>query len=140
MTSRVPSAVTSMNFTAWSIAPDEASDRLQIDFTLLLTAVAFKLLVSDMLPNLDYLTMLDYYVFGCILLLCIMALAHSAMPFADWSSYDATTFYLLAAAWLAFNAAFVAVVFMLNARRNLEGHADNDAGMDDEESNEEFKL
>ena len=58
------------------------------------------------------------------------------MPFGDWSLYDATLFYLLAAAWLAFNAAFIAMVVMLNTRRNLlgdfEGRADNDVEIDDE--------
>jgi hypothetical protein len=39
--------------------------RHTIDFTLILTAVAFKLTVSQLIPAVSYLTLLDKYVLMC---------------------------------------------------------------------------
>jgi hypothetical protein len=39
--------------------------RHTIDFTLILTAVAFKLTISQMIPAVSYLTLLDKYILTC---------------------------------------------------------------------------
>ena len=43
---------------------DDIGDRLGHAFTMLLTAVAYSLVVADSLPTLGYLTWLDKYIFG----------------------------------------------------------------------------
>ena len=45
----------------------EIGDRLSIIFTLLLTAVTFKFVVSQSLPRVSYQTLLDQYVLSCII-------------------------------------------------------------------------
>lgn len=50
----------------WSIPVSEGQgDRLALDFTLLLVAVAFKQVVNGDVPPLSYLTILDCYLLGC---------------------------------------------------------------------------
>ena len=47
-----------LSFTSFAVSPDEPADRLSVTLTLLLTAVAFKFVVSQSLPTISYLTLL----------------------------------------------------------------------------------
>jgi hypothetical protein len=49
-------------FAAFVIPPTEVADRLSITVTLMLAAVAFRFVVSTMLPKVSYLTIMDYYI------------------------------------------------------------------------------
>ncbi len=50
------------SFSVLLVPPSEFADRMSISLTLLLTAVAFKYVVSEKLPSISYLTLLDSYV------------------------------------------------------------------------------
>ncbi|XP_078621390.1 gamma-aminobutyric acid receptor subunit beta-like isoform X2 [Branchiostoma floridae x Branchiostoma japonicum] len=69
--------IMALSFTAFSIPLEEHKDRLGIIFTLLLTTVAFKLVVSQYLPTVSYLTLLDKYVLGCIIFQCSVAVQNT---------------------------------------------------------------
>ena len=58
------------------------SDRSGVTLTLLLTVVAFKMVLSDTLPKVAYLTFLDYYVFACFLVIFIIAIENFLAAFA----------------------------------------------------------
>ena len=47
-------ALVSMCLIAWSLHPGDIGARHDVDFGLILTAVAFKLLLAEMLPALPY--------------------------------------------------------------------------------------
>lgn len=47
-----------LSFCSFSVDVSEPSDRLSVTLTLLLTAVAFKFVVSQSLPTISYLTLL----------------------------------------------------------------------------------
>ncbi|XP_065657599.1 gamma-aminobutyric acid receptor subunit beta-1 isoform X2 [Hydra vulgaris] len=49
----------------------DTSSRLSITLTLLLTAVAYKFVVSSALPVLPYNTLLDWYVWFCFAFICL---------------------------------------------------------------------
>ena len=51
----------------------EIGDRMSIIFTLLLTAVTFKFVVSQSLPRVPYQTLLDQYVLACIIYIFAMS-------------------------------------------------------------------
>ena len=53
---------------------------MAIEFTLLLSAVAFKLVVVSMLPPVPYFTKMDLYVLACLLFLSFTTLVHSLLP------------------------------------------------------------
>jgi hypothetical protein len=46
---------------------DIVDGRANILLTTFLTTIAFKLFVSDKLPNLSYLSLIDYYILLCLL-------------------------------------------------------------------------
>ena len=66
-------AICSLSFTAFAIPREELGDRMSIVLTLLLTAVAFKLVIADALPKVSYFTALDKYMNAMFALLFIVA-------------------------------------------------------------------
>ena len=50
---------------------------LNILLTLLLTGIAFKLVINDTIPKVSYYTMMDYYMNGMLLLLFIIAVENA---------------------------------------------------------------
>ncbi|XP_035662492.1 acetylcholine receptor subunit alpha-type acr-16-like [Branchiostoma floridae] len=80
-----------LSFTVFSIPPEEHKDRLGITFTLLLTTVAFKLVVSQYLPTVSYLTLLDKYVLGCIIFQCCVAVENT-LASVFWDKKSARMF------------------------------------------------
>jgi hypothetical protein len=59
------------SWTTFWMAPDDIGNRLGIFTTMFLTAVAFQYVVNEKLPNIPYLTKLDYLVTGCYTLLVL---------------------------------------------------------------------
>ena len=57
--------VTSCSFSSYAVAPDELADRCSITITSLLAVVGFKYIVSGKLPDINYPTLIDYYVLLC---------------------------------------------------------------------------
>jgi len=49
-------------FSAFVIPANDVADRLALNVTLMLAAVAFRFVISTMLPKVSYLTLLDYYI------------------------------------------------------------------------------
>jgi len=117
---------------AWAVHPGAIPDRWGVDFNLILTAVAFKLILNDMLPRLNYLTTLDIYVLGGFVFLAMATFAHSIIPLyfhtkIDYSALtlppmsaeeeelvidaDLILFYVFASYWLAWNAGYTAYFF-----------------------------
>lgn len=55
-------AITSLSFAVFSVPPEQLADRLGLNFTLALTAMAFKFVVNQSLPVVAFLTPLDRYL------------------------------------------------------------------------------
>lgn len=66
--------IVSLAFTMFALPVVQLADRLNVVMTLVLSAVAFKLLCAEQLPELPYLTALDRYVLWGLAVLCLMAL------------------------------------------------------------------
>jgi hypothetical protein len=103
--------ISSFALTGWAIEVDSPSDRLGVDFTLLLTAVAFKLVIASMLPPVAYLTVLDKYVMLCLFFISVATVAHALVPaiFAEEAAVDADVivFYAMAGFWLSVNLLYL---------------------------------
>jgi len=54
-------------FVFFAVEIDIVDGRANILLTTFLTTIAFKLFVSDKLPNLSYLSLIDYYILLCLL-------------------------------------------------------------------------
>ena len=57
-------SITMVGGFVWATKPADLCCRLQLDFVVLLVSQAFKLVISDHLPHLTYLTKLDVYILG----------------------------------------------------------------------------
>jgi len=77
----IVAAIISFAFCAWGIHPCAVGDRHGLDFNLILTAVAFKLVLSTMLPPVSYATRLDIYVYVGFLFLLAMTVSHTVLPY-----------------------------------------------------------
>jgi len=64
----------------WAVDPEAAVEgRLGIGVTLLLVAIAFKQAVSNLLPPVSYLTIMDYYVLISIIFVVLAILCHASV-------------------------------------------------------------
>jgi len=122
--------IVSFTLTAWATHPADIAGRQGVDFTLLLTAVAYKLVLASMLPNVSYMTLLDKYVMAGFLFLTAVSTVHTLLPFRtigllEMSSLtrppsqlgdghleqaliddDKLAFYVFLSIWVAFNVSF----------------------------------
>ena len=73
-------------FPAFAEGVGSLGDRLAINLTMLLTAMAFKSYLADMLPRVPYLTTLEQYVVGAFIILSVQGLWFwgAAMMHASW--------------------------------------------------------
>lgn len=69
------------------ISLKEVADRSSVTLTLLLTVVAFKLLLADTLPKVSYLTYLDWYTMFCFAVIFFIAFENFAIAFATGIEY-----------------------------------------------------
>tara|TARA_B110001452_G_scaffold217882_1_gene189523 strand:- start:134 stop:1327 length:1194 start_codon:yes stop_codon:yes gene_type:complete len=115
----VNAIITSICFTAFGIPLVDLGDRLSVCLTMLLTAVAFKIVLGDALPKVSYQTVMDVYLngsFGCMLV-CTL----STFVFACWArlnpasadepwlhdKIDLVAFCTLSTAYVLFHVYFV---------------------------------
>ncbi|KAG2450757.1 hypothetical protein HYH02_004594 [Chlamydomonas schloesseri] len=109
--------LTSLGFCAFSLnVSDSTGDRLSLLVTLLLTAAAYKIVVSSALPLVSYLTRLDWYVlvaFGLLVVLTVETAAVATVADAglreklDWALAAG-----LGGAWGVFSLGFMAVAWL----------------------------
>ncbi|XP_078691440.1 cys-loop ligand-gated ion channel-like isoform X1 [Branchiostoma floridae x Branchiostoma belcheri] len=99
--------IMALSFTAFSVPPNEPADRLGVTLTLLLTSVAFKFVVTQSLPTISYLTLLDKYVLLCMIFQCLMAVQNALASIVS----NAWLFDLVSMAVLAGIVFFTHLVF-----------------------------
>eukprot|EP00873_Tetraselmis_striata_P034887 jgi/Tetstr1/455151/TSEL_042001.t1 len=87
------------------------ADRAGILLTILLTAVAFKFVVADMLPKVPYFTKLDLYVSACFALVFLLTVQMAASALVkDAAAAGAVDRYAgaaLAASWALFHVVYI---------------------------------
>merc|ERR1712187_826741 len=119
--------ITSFVLCAWSLHPAQIMDRFEEDFSLILTAVAFKLVLTEMLPKVGYLTTLDIYILSGFVFLALATVSHAALPMYFYKKTDESpltvppatfeeeqafvdadmiSFYVCAAIWTSWNIGY----------------------------------
>lgn len=105
--------ITPLAFTSYAVSADAPEDRLSVTLTLLLTAVAFKFVVSQSLPNTSYQTLLDYYVLWCMMFLCLVVVQNAvASLFSSdkvWEHFDLPSLCFLGGLTVLVNIIFIIV-------------------------------
>ena len=77
-----------LSFTTFFVSPDSIGDRLGVILTLLLTAVTFKFVVSQSLPPVSYLTVLDWYVLSTVVFIFSVAIENSVVAKMERKSHQ----------------------------------------------------
>lgn len=88
---------------------ENLNDRLGLTFTMVLTAVAYSLVLQNFLPEIGYLTFLDLYVLGTFLLLATITLSmvcsYEVEKHLVWEDFDWWVWFAMSAAVILFNLA-----------------------------------
>ncbi|CAL8094473.1 unnamed protein product [Calicophoron daubneyi] len=75
--------ITGLAFATFAVSPDKAELRLRLSFTLILTSVTFKYVITQSLPKISYLTYMDKYVLMSLGILCIISIWHAVVTLID---------------------------------------------------------
>ncbi|CAH8439184.1 unnamed protein product [Dicrocoelium dendriticum] len=75
--------ISSLSFATFAVSPDKAELRLRLSFTLILTSVTFKYVITQSLPKISYLTYMDKYVLMSLGILCIISIWHAVVTLFD---------------------------------------------------------
>jgi hypothetical protein len=125
-------AITTLGFTTAAQPPAEFADRCTVTLTLLLTAVAFKLVIADSLPKVAYVTKLDAYIsFGFVLLLVLMVENAAVATVQNESlreSFDSAFYTALISVWSIVHLIMCMVIchHVVRCKQHLgEPHLDN---------------
>ncbi|ESN99604.1 hypothetical protein HELRODRAFT_176769 [Helobdella robusta] len=70
-------SICSLAFATFTVKPEAPESRLPLTFFLVLTTVTFKFVVNKSLPKISYLTYLDKYILGSMVILCTICIWHS---------------------------------------------------------------
>ena len=90
---------------SFSIDLDNKEDRLGIDFTLLLTIVAFQVVVSNSLPVLPFFTIIDFYVFATLTFILMIIIEHSVIG-DNQKDLDDILSYVFIGVWVIVHVCF----------------------------------
>jgi hypothetical protein len=106
--------ITCLGFTTFSINPSFPHFRCQVTGLLLLTSINFRWIMTQRLPSVSYLTLLDKYAIGCLFFLSSKFIWHSligsqiiAKDLTELYRIDLSLLYTFFAAFLAFNLIFL---------------------------------
>merc|ERR1712032_1190167 len=113
--------ITSITAASWAIKPTDIHSRLATDVALLLTGQAFKLVIADKLPKVNYLTAVDTYILGCFGFIVMGTAMHVYVGWYNETNVppDMVLLKVWLSVWGLFNVIFLIVV--LGLRKNL-GH------------------
>ncbi|KAL6069133.1 hypothetical protein QOT17_007669 [Balamuthia mandrillaris] len=106
---------------------DALPDRMSITLTLILTVVAFKYSVSDNLPKINYMTLLDKYVLVSFLFLYAMGLENFLISTSSSEkevveAWDHRLMVWWLCLWVVFHL-YCMVVVLFKRRRKLQQHS-----------------
>ncbi|CAF3600590.1 unnamed protein product [Rotaria sp. Silwood1] len=112
--------ITVMAFATFSVTYNLPQNRLQLSFTLLLTAVTFKWVVVRCLPTISYLTTLDKYVLLSMVMLCVVCAWHAIIavcPTHVAPHWDNMALISLAVIYTIFHLVFFLWMYFVTYRR-----------------------
>jgi hypothetical protein len=120
----IPMSMLSLaGFLQFEVAKEDVADRASISLTLLLTAVAYKLVTAGMVPAISYLTLLDKFVSANILLMLVFVLESGIANELHDMGYDyreRLSIMFLMIIWLGIHAWFVADAMATRRRLRAE--------------------
>lgn len=118
------SIISFLSLMTFLVPPEEIADGLDLNFTILLTGVAFKYTTTLYLPQVSYTTLVDKYALLCTLVIVVSCLFRTVLGILDsWANVSDDTLELLNKVFLGILAAlwcFVQVLFLFGYRSTQE--------------------
>jgi hypothetical protein len=99
-----------MTFSVWAIEVGEIGDRLGVSVTMVLTAIAMKLQVSDKLPSISYTTFIDQYVTTSFVFIFLIVAENAMIMLVDEEereNVDSMCFWIILGVFLLGNLIFL---------------------------------
>ncbi|XP_052813164.1 cys-loop ligand-gated ion channel-like isoform X4 [Mya arenaria] len=114
--------ICSLAFATFSVEKDKPQNRLQLSFTLVLTAVAFKSVVNSSLPRISYLTYMDKYLLVSMVMLSAVCTWHALVTrllsdraYADRIENIVLT--ILSVLYILYNIGFVVIIYLFPCKK-----------------------
>ncbi|XP_052237328.1 cys-loop ligand-gated ion channel-like isoform X2 [Dreissena polymorpha] len=114
--------ICSLSFATFSVDKKLPQNRLQLAFTLVLTAVAFKSVVNSSLPRISYLTYMDKYLLVSMVMLSAVCAWHALVTrllynraFADKIENIVLT--ILSVLYIIYNIGFVVIIYLFPCKK-----------------------
>lgn len=119
--------ICSLAFTTFSVDKTYPQNRLQLSFTLVLTAVAFKSVVNQSLPRISYLTYMDKYLLISMVMLSTVCAWHGLVTLLNHDKPNADRVEIiilsvLSIVYISYNVGFVIIIHMYpcHKRRTMQ--------------------
>lgn len=69
----------SLAFCSFTVPVNEVADRASITLTLLLSIIAYKLIIKDELPKVNFLTLIDFYILASMAIVAMISFANAVV-------------------------------------------------------------
>ena len=128
------SAFVVMAFTSFMVDRRKNASRMGISLTLVLTTASFKHFLTNILPKISYLTLLDQYIHICQLFLFLIVLENGfvgPLDLADGNDVDVGCAWALAATFVLLGTFYFARIVRLGARPFIAKAQDVQAAVSD---------
>ncbi|XP_076087790.1 cys-loop ligand-gated ion channel-like isoform X2 [Mytilus galloprovincialis] len=112
--------ICTLSFATFSVEKEKPENRLQLSFTLILTAVAFKSVVNNSLPRISYLTYMDKYLLAAMIMLTVVCCWHAIVTTLPDASRDIVEIYvlsILAVIYFIYNIGFLIMIYLFPWRK-----------------------
>ena len=107
--------ITGLTFSSFVIDAKDPGNRLQVTLTLLLTAVAFKFAVTQLIPPVSYQTLMDRYILFCLIFLFSMSVQNAVSGGITNSLtqklFEQITLYIAVGTFVLSNTVFLFISF-----------------------------
>lgn len=107
--------ICTLAFATFSVEKKLPQNRLQLSFTLVLTAVAFKSVVNSSLPRISYLTYMDKYLLAAMIMLSAVCVWHALVTVVKETIADkAETIVLISLGiiYVIYNVGFLIIIYL----------------------------
>jgi len=121
-------ALVSLAFCSFTVPLNEVADRASITLTLLLSIIAYKLIIKDELPKVNFLTLIDIYILASMTIVAMIAFANATVGNGvedvteELRSWDYECRWWLGIAWVICNLGFIVRIIFRHAvaRRRMQ--------------------
>jgi hypothetical protein len=114
-----------LSFMSFTVPVNEVADRASITLTLLLSIIAYKFIIKDELPKVNFMTLIDKYILASMCIVSAVGFANAIVGNGadeiteDLKSADKTCKWILGTLWTSCNVGFMCLIVYRLRRSHL---------------------